>query len=339
MRLRKYLSPVPLLITGALLLGITFLVLWIAPSNSYLLLPDEAHAVAPLVTVKGAKPTRGPGGIYFVDVIQRKATLFERLFPGTREGSTLVPASAINPPGVSESVRLRSDLREMARSQEIAAAVAFKQLGYKVATQPSGALVGAIYADAPAAGRLVPGDLIVSVDGKRVLTTGQTRRLIRQRRPGQQVRLGVRRADGLHEFTLKTIADPSNRSTPLIGVQLAQAARIKLPFPVRIKTGEIGGPSAGLAFALELMEKLGRDVDRGHKVAATGELSLDGAVEPIGGVRQKIFGARQADVDIFLVPAGDNAIEARRYAGKVKVIPVQSFRQALAALAKLPRRD
>jgi PDZ domain-containing protein len=291
------------------------------------------------VALKGEKPDRGPGGIYFVDVIERKATLLERLFPEIRDGSTLVPSSAVNPPGVSESVRRRSDLREMARSQEIAAAVALRQLGYKVTAQPSGALVAQVYADTPAVGKLAPGDVIVSVDGKRAPTIGDVRRLIRRHHPGQQVRLGVRRADGLHEITLKTIADPSDRAVPIIGVLLAQAAQIKLPFPVKIDTGDIGGPSAGLAFALELMEKLGRDVDRGYKIAATGELDLDGSVEPIGGVRQKIFGARQAGVDIFLVPAGDNAAEARQNAGKVKVIPVQSFRQALHALATLrPKR-
>src|SRR5206468_7995498 len=120
---------------------------------------------------------------------------------------------------------------------------------------------------------------------------------------------------GLRTVTLKTVADPQDPKIPIVGVLLQQAAHIKLPFPVTIDTGNIGGPSAGLAFALEVMEKLGRDVDRGYKIAATGEIFLDGAVGPIGGARQKAFGARQSDVDILLVPAGDNAKVARRYAG------------------------
>ena len=111
---------------------------------------------------------------------------------------------------------------------------------------------------------------------------------------------------------------------------------MKLPFPVRIDAGSIGGPSAGLAFALDVLEELGRDVDRGYKVAATGELGADGTVGPIGAVKQKAIGARRAKVDVFLVPAGDNATEARRYAGSVRVIAVESFRQALRALATLP---
>jgi len=98
-------------------------------------------------------------------------------------------------------------------------------------------------------------------------------------------------------------------------------------------------PSAGLAFALGLMEELGKNVDRGNTVAATGQMNLDGSVSPIGGVRQKVFGVRAAHVDVFLVPAGDNATVARRYAGGVRVIAVKSFPQALRALATLPRKD
>jgi PDZ domain-containing protein len=327
---------VTLLVTGALLLAITFLVLWIVPSSSYILLPDKAQPLAPRITVQGAKPQRGPGGIYFVDVRERRATLFEDLFPSIREGSTLVPSSAINPPGVSESARRQADLGEMARSQDVAAAVALKELGYKVTAQPSGAIVTAIFDGTPAVGELAPGDILVSVDGQPVREVADAPRLVAKRKPGQLVRLGVRNSGQLRQVVLKTAADPGDRTRPIIGVQLEQAAQIKLPIPVNIDLGQIGGPSAGLAFALELMEKLGRNVDRGYRVAATGELALDGSVEPIGGVRQKVYGARQAGVDIFLAPAGDNATEARRYAGKVKVIAVKSFRQALQALAKLP---
>jgi PDZ domain-containing protein len=108
---------------------------------------------------------------------------------------------------------------------------------------------------------------------------------------------------------------------------------------VRIETGGVGGPSAGLAFALDVMEAFGRDVDRGYKVAATGELELDGTVAPIGAVKQKTIGAREADVDVFLVPAGSNAREARRYAKGLRILAVNSFPQALAALATLPAKS
>jgi Lon-like protease len=85
-----------------------------------------------------------------------------------------------------------------------------------------------------------------------------------------------------------------------------------------------------------VLEELGHDVDRGYKVAATGQLEADGSVIPIGAVKQKAIGVRRAKVDVFLVPRGDNAEEARKWAGPVRVIPVESFRQALHALATLP---
>ena len=72
-------------------------------------------------------------------------------------------------------------------------------------------------------------------------------------------------------------------------------------------------------------------------MAATGEIELDGSVVPVGGVKQKVIGAKRAGADVFLVPAGDNAEVARRYAGDLRVIPVESFRQALRELATLPR--
>jgi Lon-like protease len=317
--------------------AVTGVVLWLYPSDTYLLLPDKAHPAAGVVSVKTGKPDRDSGGIYFLDVIERKATLLEDMVHGIApDGATFVPASAIQPPGVSESQNQQVELEEMARSQQIAAAVALKQLGYKITISATGALIVAIGPGTPAEGKLVPGDVIVSVDGRRVGTPDQARKLLRQRHPGDVVSLGVRNRSGLRTVSLKTTADPSARSRPLVGVLLEQAAHIELPFRVTIDTGNIGGPSAGLAFALEVMEKLGRDVDRGYKVAVTGEIFLDGAVGPIGGVRQKTFGARQSGVDILLVPAGDNARVARKYAGRVRVIPVETFRQALHALATLP---
>jgi Lon-like protease len=300
-------------------------------------LPDTARPVAPLVSVEGGKDPKGPGGIYYDAVIIRRAKLFERIFPWIHEGATLVPADQVNPPGISDSQRRREDLREMARSQDIAGAVALKYLGYKVTIRPIGALISEVASDSPAAkAGLQPTDVIVAVDGKPVRVTGDLRTLIAQHKAGETVELTIRTNDGLKKVRTGTIKGPEGR--PLIGVIVEPATEVKLPFPVRIDTGSIGGPSAGLAFALDVLEELGRDVDHGYRVAATGELAPTGAVEPIGGVKQKAIGVRRAKVDVFLVPAGDNAEEARKYAGPVRVIPVESFRQALRALATLPTK-
>jgi PDZ domain-containing protein len=330
----RRLTPARLATAGFVLLVIVAAILWVTPSSSYIFLPDEAHPVEPLVTVEGGETPKDGGGIYFVDVFVRKATLLERIFPGLHDGSTIVPASAVRPPGVSDAARRKADLRAMSRSQKVAAAIALRTLGYDVETRPIGALIDQVLAGAPAAGRLLPGDVVVSVDGRRIRTQDDLRRELTLKPAGSTIRLGVRRGTALHEIGLRTRPDPET-GRPLIGVFVEQAADVTLPLDVQIESGEIGGPSAGLPFALDILEELGRDVDRGHRIAATGEIELDGRIESIGGIRQKTIGVKQAGVKIFLVPAGDNAREAARYGDGLRIIPVRNFQQALRALATL----
>ena len=309
-------------------------VLWLWPSNEFLLLPDKARPVAPLVSVRGGKDPTGPGQVYFDAIIIRRAKLFEKIFPWIHRDATLVSEDVVNPPGVNDTQRLKEDLREMSRSQDIAAAVALKHLGYKVVLRPTGARVKQVLPGSPAAkAGLEPTDVIVAVDGRPVRTTADLRKLISRHKPGETVRLSVRAPKGLEELRARTVSDGKR---PVIGVLVDQDSQVKLPFPVKIDAGSIGGPSAGLAFALDIVEELGHDITRGNKVAATGEINADGSVGEIGGVKQKIFGARHAGVDAFLVPVGDNARDARKYQGGVRVIPVESFQQALRALATLP---
>ena len=314
--------------------------MWLLPSGDYIFLPDNARPVAPLVQVKGGKDPPGPGGIYFDAVIIRRARVFEQLFPWIHSGSTLVPANRVNPPGASDKQTEIQNLREMARSQDVAAAVALKYLGYKVELIPIGALIYEVIPGSPAAkARLQPTEVVAAVDGHPVRTERDLRRLLSRHHPGDKVRLTVRSAKKLRQVTVRPVADPQRPTRPVIGVFVQQASQVKLPIPVRIDAGSIGGPSAGLAFALDVLEELGHRVDRGYRVAATGELEPDGTVIAIGGVKQKTIGARRAHVDVFLVPVGDNAKVARKYAGPVRVIPVESFRQALHALATLrPKR-
>jgi PDZ domain-containing protein len=334
----RALSPLRLVGVLAGLLVAAALVLYVVPSDDYILLPDRAHLVAPLVKVEGAHDAKGPGAIYFVDVFERKASMLESLFPFIRSGATLVPARLIVPPGVSDKAVRRADLRAMSVSQRVAAAVALRKLGYKVVAQPAGVIVVAVAADSHAAGKLEPADLILSVNGKKTLTIGALREQLAKARPGDVVRLGIKRGAHTLAAAVKTIADPLHKKRALIGFTPDQAADIHLPLKVEIDAGNVGGPSAGLPFALQVMDSLGRDVDHGYKVAATGQINLDGTISPIGGVKQKTFGVRKTGADVFLVPAGDNAREARRYADGLRIIAVKSFPQALRALATLPRK-
>lgn len=334
----KALTPLRLALAGLALLVIAFLILWQVRSGSFLLVPDKAHPVAPLVTVQGGHDPTGPGGIYFVDVLEQRASLLDELFPGLHDGASLVPGSQIVPPGVSDQAQRRADLLEMTMSQKIAAAVALRKLGYHVVSRADGVLVDGALPGSGSIGKLQPTDVIVSLDGRRVRTVADLHRLLGQVRVGQVVHIGVRRGHDLTTADVRTTPSQRNRHFAALGVFVEQSNHIRLPISVSIDAGNVGGPSAGLAFALEVMEELGHHVDHGLRVAATGQIEADGTVVPIGGVKQKTYGVREAHADVFLVPAGENARTARRYAHGLRIVPVRNFQQALRALATLPRK-
>jgi Lon-like protease len=308
--------------------------LWAFPTDNYIFLPNRAHAVAPLVKVQGGSDPKD-GGIYFVDVLVRKATLLERLWPDVRDGATVVPGDVVRPPGVSESERRRAELAEMRLSQRVAAAVALRELGYNVVARPVGARIEFVDPNAPAAGELKRGDVVVRALGRPVAVPGELRRLVTSQEIGAEIALVVRREQRLVPVRVRTMRGTEGRA--IIGVIVSQAANIRLPLTVRIDVGGVGGPSAGLAFALDLLEELGRDVDNGNRVAVTGTIELDGTVGEVGGLKQKTIGVQRAGIDVFVVPSGENAREARRHAGDVRIVAVENFQHALRALATLPR--
>jgi PDZ domain-containing protein len=319
------------------LLLITLGALYLAPSNDYILLPDRAHAVAPLVRVQGGHDPKGPGEIFFVDVFERRASELESLFPWIHTGSTVVPADLLVPPGVSDQAAHAADLRAMKISQQIAAAVALKHLGYNVVARPSGVVVDEIETTSHAVDVLHPADVITAVNRTTTPTIASLRAALNDVKPGESVTLRIRRGTRTITSRVKTIASPVAKGHAIIGFTPDQAADIKLPLNVEIDAGNVGGPSAGLAFTLEVLAELGHDPTHGYRVAATGQIELNGTVAAIGGVKQKTFGVRDAGADVFLVPVDQgNAATARRYAGHLKIIPVTSFDQALRALAKLP---
>ncbi len=319
-------------VVGALGLVLAF-VLWMSPADEFIFAPDPAEPLAGRVTVEGARPA-GTDSVYFVDVFVRRMSLLERYLPFTRpDGSTVVPAEQLLPTGTSEQERDQQNAEDMQRSEQVAAAVALSALGYDVRAIPRGVLVTGVAGDAPAAGKIESGDVIVGVDGTGVKTPDELRARIGRHSPGEKVDLVVRRGGERVALTVGTIPNPALPDRPIVGIQVDQAADIELPIDVDIDLGPVGGPSAGLPFALEIARKLGRDVTGSCRVAATGALALDGSVIPVGALEQKTYGVRRADVDVFVVPAGENAAIARRYADDVRIIPVDSYQQALQRLA------
>ncbi|HYY63949.1 MAG TPA: S16 family serine protease [Gaiellaceae bacterium] len=326
---------------GVVLALIALIVLYLIPSDKYyVFIPDRAHALQPLVRVAGEKPAPSAGGVYFVDVRFRKARLLEDLLrrPLERNASLLPVRDVLG--DVSPKQQAKIDVAEMAQSQKIAAALALERLGYRVRIVLPKVIVRGVFSTAPAHRVLRAGDELLAVNGEPVHSLGRLHTLIASHHPGDRLLIRYRRSKRSGSATIRTIASPDDKREAAIGILVDETGGSvgKLPVRVRINTGNVGGPSAGLAFALDLMEELGNDVDRGYKVAATGELDLDGSVLPIGAVKQKTIGAREAAVDVFLVPAGANARVARKYADGLRIIPVESFPQALHALATLPAK-
>jgi PDZ domain-containing protein len=312
---------------------------WTLPSDDYLFLPNGAHAIAGKVDVQGTTDRDDGGGIYYVDVTVQRARWLERLLAFTRpDGASLVPGHAVTAPGETFRDRVAEARDEMSRSERVAAAVAFRAAGLDVDAIPRGVLVESVAVDVPAASELRSGDVIVAANGRPVRTTDALRAAVGTTNPGEAVRLRIRRDGQALERTVRTVPSPQDARRAIIGIRVSQDAQIRLPRQVEIDLGDVGGPSAGLPFALEIYQELGNDVDRGYRVAATGEIELDGSVGGVGGIKQKTFGVRDAGADVFLVPAGENAATARRYAGGLRVIPVESFEQALHALKTLSEK-
>ena len=320
-------------VLGLVGVAATALLLWWLPANDFLFVPDRAKPLADKVVVQGGQDP-ADGDVYYVDLFVRRIRKLEQLLPFTRpEGSTFVPEERLLPDGTTDQDRDRQNAEDMQRSEKIAAVVALRALGYDVEATPNGVLVTSVYTNVPAAKVLEANDVIVGVNGVAVRTPPQLRREIGLITPGSDVRLTIRRGGKERDVTVRTVPNPQDSSRAVVGILVDQDAKIELPIDVDIDLGRVGGPSAGLPFALEIVRKLGRDVTHGCRIAATGALALDGTVIPIGGVKQKTVGARRADVDFFLVPAGENAEDARDNAKGLPIIPVESFQQALRRLA------
>ena len=328
-RIRRWHIPILVLLALAAVAAILYAI----PSGEYLYVPDRAIRADPLVTVPDDKNAGGPGGIYMVDVRVRSASLLERLIPGLNSGASLVPAERVNPLGVSDAERQQSGKQDMQRSQQLAAVVALRSLGYHVGAEPNGVTVNQVDPDAPGAAHFEIGDRIVRIAGRPIRTTTDLRDAMGSVTSGDTVDVTVQRQGGLEQLHVPTesAAGPGGGKRPVFGILVVQNADVHLPIDISIDARNIGGPSAGLAFALDIIDELGPDIDRGRRIVATGEIGIDGTVGPIGGIKQKTIGARESDADLFLVPKA-NAADARRYADGLRIVPVSNFKQALAAV-------
>ena len=324
-----------------LLLGVLGLIalggvgLWAvqADSDDFAFVPRAAQPAIGVVELEGAAaPPAGAGRVYFTTIGVRHATVWETWF-GV-DGGRLVPEHALQPDGESDSDRQRMDTIAMDDSQQAAEVVALRALGYRVQVRPAGVVIAGIDREAPIASSGAKlGDLILSTDGRRTVEIEALRDAVRDAGIGSVVDLGLHREGKLLTVGVETIRS-ERTGKAMLGILPVQAHAVEAPRKVTYSVKGIGGPSAGLAFALQIFSA-GRGYANLHglKVAATGSLSMAGEVGAIGGVGEKAIGAKRAGAEVFLVPR-DNAAEARAagVAG-LRIVPVATFTDALHALA------
>lgn len=241
----------------------------------------------------------------------------------------------------------RLGFQSMTSAKQIAEYVAFKRLGLDVTMKFGKVIVEQLVClELPtrlsACKQLNLGDTITALDGNEIATLDDLIRIIADYIPGDVVTLRVipHNTSTSVNRRVQLIADPGNPKRTLIGIVPADTRTVDLPFEVGINTSGIGGPSAGLAFTLALLDELTPgDLTGGVKVAATGTISDDESVGAVGALRQKTVAVKTAGAKVFLVPASQSEQElaaARQVAGaSLRIIPVANLTDALAALADL----
>jgi PDZ domain-containing protein len=306
------------------------------PVPYYLISPGEARGVAELIKVKGdgAKLFPPKGKILFTTVsLAGDVNVFEALSGWLDKEVEVIPEKQITGGAPRTEVR-QLNIQAMVDSKLTATKVALERLGYRVSVTGNGALVTMVSPGDPADGQLQVGDVIKTVDGQAVTLHDQVVSKVRQHKPGDVIAIGFQRGGGDKSVELKSIAGPDGVAR--VGVTL-QTNELKYDFPVdvSIETGLVGGPSAGLAFTLALIDDLtDGELTGGRNVAVTGTIDADGNVGQVGGVAQKTVTARKAGSIAFLVPPEEEK-DAKKFAGKMQIIPVKTLADALEALHRL----
>ncbi len=291
------------------------------------------------------------GSIYFVTIAEPAQSVLSS-WVGDSEPEILGLTEVEKFGRLTEDQQRTLSLQMMRTSSQVAQYVALRQLGYEDARIVPGDVVvadlvcleqGATECSeyAPADEVLDIGDTIRTVDGVAVATVEDLVAQLTDKQPGDVVQLEIERnGGGAQTIEVPLIASPEDPSRTIIGFRPFDTATVELPFEIDIDTGRIGGPSAGLAFTLTLIDELSEgDLLGGRDVAVTGEIDIDGAVGAIGGLPQKVSAVKQIGVDHFLVPASQSAeslAQARLVAGDdVEIIEVATLDDALAALQRL----
>lgn len=301
--------------------------------------PGPAENILPLIEVDGRRTYSSAGELLLTTVaVDTRQGFIEWVRGGLDPAVDLERRELLFPPELERREVTERNRALMQASQVEAEVVALRELGF----QPTDGAEVVQIAERNALDRrqLRVGDVIVAVDGERVASNDEVVEAVQRHAIGDRVRFEIRRGGEVVRSVVTLIENPDAPGTPMVGVLVAP--HIDLPFDVSIDAGRIGGPSAGLMFALSLVDLLGPDdLTGGAVIAGTGEIGADGVVGPIGGIQQKILGAIERTdggrpAEVFLVPR-ENLEEAREtpVGREVLLVPVDTFDDAMAALADL----
>ena len=312
----------------ALLIAFAFGAGWI-PLPFFSFGAGPAREIVPLIHVDGA-PTYGSSGRFVMTTIQfTQVTALGALLAWVDPGEAVVGRDDVYPPGLSPPQEEQRAISQMDQSKIDAAAVVLSDVTDYPREHGPGALVESVGTDCPADGQLFPGDLIERIDGERVDSRREASRLIDAVPVDKPIEFRVQTDGKEHDVKVARGSCPPG-AEPLIGILLVES----FPFQVTIESAEVGGPSAGLMWALGLYDLLTPgDLSAGRTIAGTGTIDLEGNVGPIGGILDKVLAARDASADVMLVPR-DNFPELRDVdTGDLELIPVSTFDEAVDALA------
>ena len=334
-RRRRWLIALAIVVV---VLGIAYLVGQRYTSDLYALAPGSAPPARDYITVKPPTPVHvHKGKILLVTVSERTVGPIDYLLDKTNPDIQIVQIKKLTGNSKPSQLNLQNQV-DMQDSTQTAAIVALQRLGYNFPITSLGVEVESVEVKTPADGHLQPGDVITALDGTATTTSTALVTAIRSHQPGDTVRLSVQSGTGTRTESLVLAPSPPSQGSPhaIIGVSTKTKVKADLPIDVTINAGSIGGPSAGLAFTLALINELSSsDLTGGQVIAATGTIEPDGTVGDVGGVTQKTAAVRKAHGIAFLVPPGEYQ-EAVRHAGShLKVIKVTTLGDALAALGSL----
>jgi PDZ domain-containing protein len=319
---------------------VLLLVLWAIRIPYFVLEPGPAQEVEPLIHVSGHPTYQSKGHLLLTDVEFFEPNAYEAIAAWVNPHDHVVRQDELLAPGQSQGQLVRQGLSQMDTSKIDATVVAMtNEVGYPKNHGP-GALIESVLPDAPATNRLFAGDLITHVNGRPVDSVDQVSAAIKGAGYGGTVTFTVEAGGRVRTVKVSParvryeIAPGQIRTIPGPAIGVTMVANF--PFDVTISSRGIGGPSAGLMWALGITDEITPgDLTGGRTIAGTGEIVPNGQVLPIGGVQQKVAAAEAAHASVFFVPVA-NADDAAAVAHGIKLVPVKTFTDALDWLEQHP---